>query len=1061
MTVRVLGPLDVGSPPLSPRERAILSALVLRVGDSIEPGELADALWGEDAPATWRQQVKTSIARIRTRLGRESVVTRGSLYALGIEPDAIDAVRFERLVSTARQHALHGDGDRSIDAYERALALWRGRPYVDLSSWDPGVAEAMRLTEIRTSAEEELLQARLSAGGHREIIPEAERLTRENPLREDRWAILALANYRAGRQAAALATIRSARGMLLDELGIEVGPRLRDLETAILRQDPSLAPVEVLWEVSGDCPYPGLEAFGPEDADLFFGRESEIDSLLQRIAPGGIVTIAGPSGSGKSSLMRAGLLPRLRAGGRDIPVIRPGGSPTTELRRAMEHGARIVAIDQTEELMQAPGGEVEPFCGLAAELLDDGGTIVLTIRSDFLDEAAALPHVGAALGRGVFVLAPLTPEGLRAAVSEPARRSRLRLEPGLAEVVLRDAADRLTTLPYVSHALRETWVRREGATLTVQGYEDTGGIAGAIAQSAETVFRSLSPEDQAVCRSVVLRLVARDGDGTTLRRRVSSGPLLESPDRRRVVEGLVSARLIALDGDAILIAHEAVATAWPRLDGWLEEDALGARLMTSLAASAETWDEDGRPDDALLRGARLRAIVEWRDAEDPDLTAQEAAYLELSAGQEEDEKHELERRHAAERKQNRRLRWALGGAATLLVTALVLGGVAAFRGSEAQTAAAEARIEAITARAALLRTTDRDMAALVAAEAYRLWPDDLRTRSALMGSVVDAAGFLGVTPIPGATERLGMWPIPGTRTVAVVRDMVNLEVRDYRTGELIRTLADDIPRPDQSIRPWVRVSADGSTIGILHHYGRQEGEADSELMLFYDPVTGRPVGEPVRVENTLAEGVSLSPDGRWATWASQGEVVVVERDTGSVRRKPLIEPVATSERSVGTSSFGPDGLLYAGMADGTLRTLDPRTLADTRVIRSRPGFVEGGIAVTEAGSIFAIGLEGAAAFDADGEALWDRTFERYWECSRIAASSVANLAVCGDEAGLVQQWDLTTGELAAEPFEYQNSAAGDLAFVEGDDELLLLSAIAPIIGRLATDGSGVGARSFA
>ncbi|WP_137844848.1 BTAD domain-containing putative transcriptional regulator [Microbacterium sp. 2FI] len=1062
MTVRVLGPLDVGAPQLSPRERSVLSALVLRVGTSIEPGELAEALWGDEAPATWRQQVKTSVARIRTRLGRDAVITSGSLYALGLDPDAIDAVRFERLVSTARQHALHGDADRAIDAYERALGLWRGQPYADLTTWDPGVVEAMRLTEIRTSAEEELLQSRLAAGMHRAVIPDAERLTRENPLREDRWAILALANYRSGRQGAALATIREARRRLMDDLGIDVGDRLRELETAILRQDPTLAPEVVLWEVDADCPYPGLSAFDAEDADLFFGRDAEIDALLERIVPGAIVAIAGPSGSGKSSLLRAGILPRLRGGGREIPVIRPGEDGIDALRRAMERGATIVALDQTEELMQASEGTVEEFCEHASQLLANGGTVVLTIRSDFLDDATRLPLVGPLLGRGVFVLAPLTPEGLRAAVAEPARSSRLRLEPGLVEVVLRDAADRLTTLPYVSHALRETWVRREGATLTVQGYEDSGGIAGAIAQSAETVFRSVDVEDQRVCRSVLLRLVARDGDGTTLRRRVAAGPLRESPARRRIVDALVAARLVTADGDAIIIAHEAVATAWPRLDGWLEEDALGARLMTALSAASESWDADGRPDDALLRGARLHATLDWRDTAHPDLTAREAEFLALSEAREVGEREESDRRAAAERRQNRRLRGALAGAAALLVVALALGGVATIRSSEAQAAALDARIEALTSRATVLRETDRDMAALVAAEAYRRWPDDPRTRSALFGSVVEAAHYLGSTPIIDATERLGLWPIPGTTTVATVRELVTLEVRDYRTGEVVRTIDDDLPRSDQSIRPWVRVSEDGSTIGILQHFGRQEGVPDSELMLFYDVATGQRVGPAVSVEDSLAESLSLSPDGRWATWASQGEVVIVERGTDLVRRHPLRkEIVSTQQRAVGTSAFGPDGLIYAGIDDGRLYTIDPNTLEELRVVASRPGFVDGALTVAASGAVFAIGLDGAIAFDAEGRTMWDRSFERYWECSRIAASSVADLAVCGDESGTVQQWQLSTGDLVAEPFDFQMSAPGDLAFVDGDAELLLMSAIAPVIGRLAADGSGAGAEAFA
>ena len=402
----------------------------MRLGTGVEPSELADAYWGEQVPSTWRQQVKTSIARIRTQLGHDAVITTGSTYALGIDPDAIDAVRFERLVSSARQRALHGEPDRAADLYARALALWRGQPYPDISSWDPAIVEALRLTEIRTSAEEEWLDARLDAGEHRAVIADAERLVRADPLREDRWAILALANYRAGRQADALATVRAARGRLLDELGIDVGPRLRDLETAILRQDPDIAPVDVQWDAASECPYPGLEPFGREDADLFFGRDADVEALIERTHAGSVLTIAGPSGSGKSSVLLAGLVPRLAAAGSEVAVLRPGAGGIGALRSAIERGVRVVAIDQAEELMQAPARQAAEFCEIAAGFLEAGGVIVLTIRSDFLDRATELPSIGASIGRGVYVLAPLSPEALRVAIEGPARHARLRLETG-------------------------------------------------------------------------------------------------------------------------------------------------------------------------------------------------------------------------------------------------------------------------------------------------------------------------------------------------------------------------------------------------------------------------------------------------------------------------------------------------------------------------------------------------------------------------------------------------------------------------------------------------------
>ncbi|MDR7189622.1 DNA-binding SARP family transcriptional activator/energy-coupling factor transporter ATP-binding protein EcfA2 [Microbacterium sp. BE35] len=746
MAIRVLGPLDTGTEQtLSPRERVVLAALIVRAGRTVAPGDLAQACWGEDPPRTWPQQVKTCVARIRAGLGSAAIVTRGSEYSLGIDPATIDAFEFERLVSSARQHALHDEHDRAVDAYRRALELWRGEPYAELADWEPAAVEAERLIEIRDSAQEELLEARLAEGEHRAVIADAERLVRAAPLREDRWAILAIANYRAGRQAEALATVRAARVRLAEELGIDIGPRLGELESSMLQQDPALMLVKTRHRVSDTCPYRGLAAYSIVDADEFFGREGDIDTLLQRVRPGTLTAVVGASGSGKSSLVFAGLLPHASEG-RRVAVVTAGREAAAHLRARIEQrGADdIVVVDQSEALFQLPEQEREELCTLVAGVLAAGSAVVLTLRSDFLDRATGLPHIGTLIGRGVYAIGPLSLAGLREAIEYPATRAGLRLEPGLVELVVRDADDRRSTLPHVSHALVETWIRREGATLTVAGYEASGGIVGAIAQSAESLYRSLDDEDAGACRSLMLRLVHRGVDGASVRRTAQLAPLVADPARRRVLDRLVTARLLATDGDEVSVAHEAVATAWPRLDGWLEEDAEGARLVATVATAAELWSGAGRRDEDLLRGARLHAALDWRDEAQPDLTAVERELLDASAEREQDEVRELGERAAREKRSNRRLRWAVGGAGVLLVAAIVGGSLAAIRGGEAQVAAENASVEALVATSLSLLDQDREAAALLAAEAYRRWPEDPRTRSALWGVMTNSGGVVAV-----------------------------------------------------------------------------------------------------------------------------------------------------------------------------------------------------------------------------------------------------------------------------------------------------------------------------
>ena len=604
MTVRVLGALDTGAAALQPRERSIFSALVLRLGHPLSVDELAVAYWGDaQRPATWPAQVKVSVGRIRARVGKDAVDTRGAGYAFGLDPDVVDVVAFERLVSTGRRHLLNGDGERAADTYRRALLLWRGAPFPDLPDWEPAIIEAARLQEIRESAEEELLEARLATGEHRSVIADAERLVRERPLREGRWALLALADYRADRQADALAVLREARRRLRDELGIEPGERLRSLEAAMLRRDPELIVEAPPRDVSGECPYMGLRSYGPEDAGEFFGRDAEVQALLGRVRRGALVVILGPSGAGKSSLLLAGIGPRLVDRGWSTRTLRPTAGEFERLAASIDEAVPdAVLVDQAEELARMPELERQRAAATLGRVLEGRGAVLMTLRSDALDALIAIPGLGERVGEGLAALGPVPVAALREIIERPAEQAGLRLEAGLVELVIRDAGDRYATLPHVSHALAQTWARREGSTMTVAGYQSAGGIAGAVAQTAEAAYLAMSEEERATCRAVLLRLVDRGAAGGYDRMSAPTASLLADAQRRRVIERLVNARLLRVDEGSLTIAHEAITRAWPRLEAWLEDDQAGARMVAAVSTAAETWNASGRPVDDLWRG---------------------------------------------------------------------------------------------------------------------------------------------------------------------------------------------------------------------------------------------------------------------------------------------------------------------------------------------------------------------------------------------------------------------------------------------------------------------------
>ncbi|MGR0219467.1 nSTAND1 domain-containing NTPase [Agromyces sp. ZXT2-6] len=1029
MILRILGPMDTGGPVPSPRERAILSALIVRRESAVSSAELADACWGEHPPATWAQQVRNSVAKIRARLGAEAVQTVGVDYRLGIDADAIDAVQFERIVSDARRHALQGAHDRAIAGYRRALDLWRGAPLPDVASWTPGAIEAMRLLEIRKGVEEDLLDARLRAGEHREVIPDAERLVREEPLREHRWAILALANYRADRQAEAMAVLRAARTRLAEELGIDPGRSLVDLETGMLRHDPALdAPAPFSPAGSGaeaSCPYRGLAAYGVDDRALFFGRDADADDLTGRCLPRAVVTLIGASGSGKSSLLRAGVIPRLRDQGRTVTLITPHAAGVEQLAAAIEGDSAVVCVDQAEELLMLSDGTPESLGTRIAEWVDEGGCLVLTLRSDFLDRATAVPGIGARLGRGLYALSPLDALGLREAVVGPARESGLRMEPGLVELILRDAGDRPGILPALSHSLVATWARRDGATLTVDGYEASGGIAGAIAQSAEHVYSRLSPAAQDVCRSLMMRLMERTPDGITVRRRVPLDTLTADPERRSVVEGLVAARLVTIDGDSAMIAHESVGTTWPRLDGWLTEDASNARVLRQVESAAAGWDAAGRPDDDLLRGGRLHGAIEWRDSTRPDLTTVETAFLDASLARHADEMRELAARAARERARNRWLRSALGAAAVLLVVALVAAGVAAVQRGQARAAAEDAAIEAIAATSLAIRDSDRDVAALLAAELQRRWPDDSRSRSALLGNLTGADGLVMRLSL-GDESRVSGAVIPGTRTALIVEDRLtdsataeqasdpaSVRVIDLDTGETIRELDVRLPPVDFRFERDVVVSADGTTAFIQSGAMRREGEFSCCMnhLDAIDLTTGRLRFETVLLDDRTGQHPVLTPDGSRAYFSHSitADPGWVDLATGEVVRAVEHDPEEFEGLDLRTNGLALVGdRLYASGDDG-VTAYDAATLDVVGTLGEIPGGMGNLLLLPDGdGGLVAAGDDGALRVDlATGETLWRRGADEI-RCVDGAMAPPDRL-VCASGVGTIRAFDLATG----------------------------------------------------
>ena len=412
------------------------------------------------------------------------------------------------------------------------------------------------------------------------------------------------------------------------------------------------------------CPYRGLAPFDAAHAEYFFGRERLVAELVARLVGSTLLAVVGPSGSGKSSAVRAGLLPALADG--VVPgsehwrraVMRPGARPLAELSRALARavpeaghegaapwiadalerlpdGERLVLlIDQFEEAFVAcrDQAEREAFFDALVEGAGDPDerlVVVLAIRGDFYARCAEHAELSTLVSANQLLVGPMRRDELRRAIELPARRAGLRVEPRLVSALVGDVAEEPGGLPLLSAALVELWQRRDGRTLRYGVYERSGGVSGAVARLAEDAYQRLSPAERLRARPMLLRLAGADDEQAEgfVRRRVPLDELEldRDEDAARALAVLTESRLLTVDEGAAEVAHEALLREWPRLRDWLAEDAEGRHLHQHLIGAAGEWRDSGRDPAELYRGARLASALDW--AAEPRPGAQPARAL--------------------------------------------------------------------------------------------------------------------------------------------------------------------------------------------------------------------------------------------------------------------------------------------------------------------------------------------------------------------------------------------------------------------------------------------------
>ncbi|TYB55369.1 hypothetical protein FXF51_45720 [Nonomuraea sp. PA05] len=804
------------------------------------------------------------------------------------------------------------------------------------------------------------------------------------------------------------------------------------------------------------CPYQGLAPFETGEAELFFGRTRATRDLLDRLAKrlagqGTILLVSGASGVGKSSLLRAGLLPEVArgtlTGAREwrCLLITPTADPSRALTQALDGndprrpGERVLlVVDQFEELFTLVPGERERQAFVAAlhAMADgpDGAAVVIGVRADYWDRCAAYPQFAEAIQDGQVIVEPMTEPDLRLAITGPAAAAGLTLEPGLVEIILgelragRDAGGRFQAgaLPLLSQALRNTWERRVDGMLTVHGYEESGRVRDSVRRTADEVLDRLPPQDRKAALRIFRRLTLITAGGQVARRaaRLTEIHAAASSPAEGLLSAFAGRRLLTLHEDTVEIAHDALLTAWPTLRQWLEPDLAAQSVYDRLLDAAAQWSDNHRDQAFLYRGGRLLAVQDSRPRwdRDPDSFPPPGPTVEafLAASVRE------------ARRAGRRRRLAVTGLAMLSVLAVIGAATAVNAAGEAAQQRRLATSRQLAAQSEV--AGDVPLSSLLAVAAWKIAEtDEARNR------VLSAATRTGRGSLTGHTK--------GVMALAFSAD-----------GSTIATGGDDGTARlwDAATRrqlgaPITRARFDCSSVELaLSPDGRTLATACLSTVRFYDVASRREMGAPLEHE-AVVSALVYAPDGRtivtgdfrgvvrqWdtATRRLRGPAmgrpdhdrnlrsivndVVFTRDGGTLAvaagkavrlwdtatSRPRGAPIATQRETVLDLALSPDGGTLTTLShDNALRLWSMSTGKRTAVIRDRnTGF-------------------NSVAFSPDG--------------TRIATAGRTGRTVLWDTASRRQVVALADNGMGVEQVAF--SPDGNLLAAAGDDGVVRLA----------------------
>ncbi|WP_256793227.1 BTAD domain-containing putative transcriptional regulator [Terrabacter sp. Ter38] len=1295
MHFSVLGPLRVTGPdgPVAlggPRQRAVLALLLVHADREVATSRLIDGVWAESPPPTAERTLHAYMARLRGLLEPDRapgtpplLLTRGEGgYRLRVRPSDVDSLVLESAVTGARLRLGAGDAAGAAVQLQFALATWRGPALCDLLEFPALSAAADRLERLRADAVADLVDAELRLGKHVELVPRLAELVDESPFDERLWCSLALAQYRASRQADALETVRRARHHLVTELGIEPGPALHDLQHAILTNDAALgfhapsagaparphpglegrgdqlhalrkawslacsghggcvivsgpegigrsrllrafaaevhasagsvvewrgadaptkvdepadtdpggAPVlvladdvetstptewrllkqwieatrrrqilvllairdacvtpelgallaridptgersvrlsplepdqiarvaasyvgpamalEVAMQVAQDsagiparvhaeiearagsklrnavsdsmvaatadwsgarrgeaalvtslldlsavesaanvaralatgapaCPYPGLVPFDASSAGFFVGREELVALGIARLAIAGSLIVVGASGVGKSSLVRAGMIPALLSGaipGSDqwrIDLVTPTLGGLTATRHPL--AADLLVVDQAEELFGLDPSSSDDFVRSLQGARGDGSRVVLVVRSDMYTTVVGDPRLDELGSAPQLLVGSMTDAELARAIQVPLRRAGTDCEPGLVQAIVADVSGELGALPLLSTTMRELWELCPSGLLTLAAYHQLGGIRDAVARLAERAYSGLDDDERSAAREILVRMASPGEGNSVVRGFVQLDSIASAGPTRRALDRLVTDRLVTVDEAHASVAHEALFAQWPRLAAWLAADSEARAMRTRIGQAASTWAEGGHLDADLLRGPRLSAALELVHDGRGWLTAGETAFIDASERADSRVRLDLVEGLRAQRKINRRLRTVATVAAVALLVATSAVGLALHARDAANRTATQSAARGLAAQA--LTTRRLDVSLLLAAQAAMLDPG-VAARSALLAAQAKAPQATRV--FTGTGQRLDTVAVGGPGPIVVAIDRTR-HADAFSLGTGLTTTMGEGPNGTQA----AAFSPDGTVLALG---GAGRGDPATGHIEFVNPSTRAASGPAVTTPSPVVALRFAGRAPRLAAVMMSGETEVLDTSTHAVvwSAQGAKTPYAT------TVDLSQDGHYLTANAPAVLWNVGSRV--------AKPIVLEGDrSAITPDGSLIAVATGTQIR-------LVQRAGLTPYRVLGSSAASVESMAfspdgsalASGSDDGSVVEWDVATGQRRA-TFAGHDGRVNGVAFSPDGQSLVSAATDGRVVAWDLTDRLGL------